>query len=295
MPDYTVVSHDGQRPWKTKQGGSFIDHNLTVDDGQTQQRVVLTQKPETPDPQPNDVIYGHIEEQEIPKKDGGTFTKLKLKKDQRDSGSGAIRQNAGRAGMAQAPVASSERPAQNFDARSARIERQHSQEMAVRLMAAFEPVTQGRTAKAYLEVVRALTDWFVADLDNASPQKSNTHVATSPPPGEAGAVREGAAPAKPFREASAAQKRLVTNLFRQGHASDELIKRIKFAASGEKLSAEAAHDFIDTRQPHPAEGVNKLIERFGVERPSDVPYEPDGGDGETVWDWRNTDDAEVPF
>lgn len=51
----------------------------------------------------------------------------------------------------------------------ARIERMHAQEMAVRLMAAFEPVTEGRTAKAYLEVVKELSDWFQRDTKAAKP------------------------------------------------------------------------------------------------------------------------------
>lgn len=54
---------------------------------------------------------------------------------------------------------------------TAAIQRQHSQEMAIRLFAVAEPLLEGRTAKTYLPIIKALTDWFEADIANGGKAK----------------------------------------------------------------------------------------------------------------------------
>jgi hypothetical protein len=61
------------------------------------------------------------------------------------------------------------------DERQRRIERQHSQEMAIRLFAAAEPIADGRTAKTHLPVIKALTDWFANDLNSPHSPPSTGH------------------------------------------------------------------------------------------------------------------------
>jgi hypothetical protein len=145
MKDWTVLSVSEARPWKSSHGGSFIDFVLDISDGQNDERnVTLTQKPETPDPQPNQIIYGHIEEKEIPKKDGGTFTKRKLKKDQREgeprrfdgshvTGPRRDRQSPGNAGQG------ADTRQHSYDDRQQRIEWQSARRDAISMLAGQNP------------------------------------------------------------------------------------------------------------------------------------------------------------
>jgi hypothetical protein len=99
------------------------------------------------------------------------------------------------------------KPANGFGGReprdSGRIERQHSQEMAIRLVGLSHayPV-EANSAAEYLRVlnglVKPLTDWFVADLDNASPNAGGGSSATPQASGPPTPVTNGsAAPAGP--------------------------------------------------------------------------------------------------
>lgn len=176
---YHVLAVNGERRWKG-QHGEFVDYDLevTADGGETVLSVTNTRKPDSPAPNPQDLIYGSITEQEIEKKDGsGTFTKLKLKREQAPDGAPSGGPQAG----SNTRVAPSQSPSgEAVDNRSARIERQHSQEMALRTLA-----LRGQTdadPTDLLATVRQLTDWFVADLERASsPPKTDNGAGAKPP------------------------------------------------------------------------------------------------------------------
>lgn len=293
MPDYTVQSHDGQRPWQG-QKGHFIDHNLTVsvDEGDGKGRnlqVVVTQKPETHDPAPGDVIFGHLETQEIPKKDGSTFTKTKLKKDQRsDSGPQAISQTAGAATPRSADRAA------NFDERGARIERMAAWKVAAQICGCIQTVSLADNYQGdFLKVV----DWLLADLDNASSTTPHTHISSpegqtqgsvrqekEPTPAPANAPLDTAESVQADRRgnlrfsdkpASTASKSFFTKLLREKQGSDALRTVFhEYATRNGVLTQQGLSLAIEALKEAP--DATKAALALGLTPPSDVPFDDDG-------------------
>jgi hypothetical protein len=93
------------------------------------------------------------------------------------------------------------KPANGFGGReprdSGRIERQHSQEMALRAISTLK-LTEYDSRDGYRRIIKEWTDWFVADLDNASPNAGGGSSATPQASGPPTPVTNGsAAPAGP--------------------------------------------------------------------------------------------------
>jgi hypothetical protein len=93
------------------------------------------------------------------------------------------------------------KPANGFGGReprdSGRIERQHSQEMALRALA-FLGTPTNASPEVLKQTIKAWTDWFVADLDNSSPNAGGGSSATPQASGPPTPVTNGsAAPAGP--------------------------------------------------------------------------------------------------
>lgn len=273
MTAFHVLSHDGQRPWQGR-NGSFIDHNLTVSDGEQERRVYLTQKPETPDPEVGSVIHGYLEQREVKKRDGTYFTKTKLCKD-----------SGPRGGAPPPPTATPDQATPDnatpkvadrgstFDERSARIERQHSQEMAIRMLAI---VTGPQVGGSWdigetRKLLANWTDWFCADLNNASPKQPNTAIS---PPADAGAGstrEEGVARRPAPAEASRAQKAAVTRELNAKVAKDHHDALRKAAKADTKDGASALIDGLRKMD------AVELLTRYGITPASDVPWDDDGG------------------
>lgn len=138
MPtDYAVLAQVNRREWKGNHG-PMVDYTLDVESEKGKGRAVLTQKPETPEPLPGQTIFGDIVPEEIPKRDGTTFTKYKLKKAQRDEG--AVPSGPHRLRPSQSiPSGPS---GGNADDRSERIERQSALKVVASLAQAV--ATAGR-------------------------------------------------------------------------------------------------------------------------------------------------------
>jgi hypothetical protein len=133
---------DGPREWSPKDNPDRKFHSWTVeaDDGN---------KFEINTKAGNEVKLGTDEFTVTPPKPGTDFPpKLKRVQQNRNGGGGMSPE------------------------RQAAVQRQHSQEMAIRMLDAFEPRLDGRTAKTYLPQIKALTDWFDADVNQASPNAS---------------------------------------------------------------------------------------------------------------------------
>lgn len=83
--DYLVREIHKHRPWEG-QHGPMVDYQITVEGPQGSQRVTNTRKADSPPPVIGESIYGHTETETIPKRDGTTFEKTKLKREQRPDG-----------------------------------------------------------------------------------------------------------------------------------------------------------------------------------------------------------------
>jgi hypothetical protein len=143
---------DRTRDWETDKGQfrsykiALAGYDPSENDPEAGKTVEWSRRRDAQAPSPGDEVFGHIEAKQY---DWGT--KYVFKTDQAEQGRPASFKKAGANG-AGAPASATQ------DDRSRRIERQHSQEMALRY-AAFTGATGG------LEKIRELTDWFAADLD----------------------------------------------------------------------------------------------------------------------------------
>lgn len=152
MPqNFKVVGvEEGHRTWQSKQGGEMYSYAIEIADqnGQTHQ-VEWSRKPTSPAPTVGTDLEGHIEA-------SGNNYPDKFKQAQGSGGGGY-----GGGGRGNDPET------------IARISRSHSQEMALRMIAATGnaqglPVDNRETVGAYLNnVVRPLTDFFDADKKQA--------------------------------------------------------------------------------------------------------------------------------
>jgi hypothetical protein len=150
MPTYEILHvGDDVREWTAKQGPAagqtFKSYTVRAKcpDGM-ERNFEVSRKPDSPPPP-----LGAVEA-EVKPSQGDFPDKLKLTPQGRGGGFGG--------GMS--------------PERQAAVQRQHSQEMAIRMLDAFEPRLDGRTAKTYLPQIKALTDWFDADVNQASPNAS---------------------------------------------------------------------------------------------------------------------------
>lgn len=147
--DWTVEKLGEAHGWASRKGGSYIDYWMGVTDGHEDKWVYTTRKSQSQAPQIGDTIYGHLE---YGKTQAGK-DKIKLVKDQEDQ----PRRLNGQSGLKQSGPA-------DFDPRSLRIERQHSQEMALRTIAIFGPDgTEGTSGPT--DQIKEWTDYFMEDLD----------------------------------------------------------------------------------------------------------------------------------
>jgi len=259
VPDYTVLSHDGQRPWQG-QRGSFIDHKLTVqvtEGNETRNlSVVVTQKPETPDPQVGSVIYGHLETQEVPKRDGTTFTKTKLKKDQRPdtgpSGGNVAATSSPQATPVSATPKSSDRGSDYWDEKDRRIEWAWACNLAAAEMAVAAPVSH----KDVVERARIIVAQARSELSSQTPHKH--------PPPEAKAGGTSSTPQQgegPPAEASTAQKRAVTQELNNKIPSE---RHAELREAAKAHTKDGASGLIDGLRKL---NYGQLMKRYGLPEP----------------------------
>ncbi|MGH2761422.1 MAG: hypothetical protein ACRDLD_02390 [Thermoleophilaceae bacterium] len=145
--EFTITSEHGRSEWVNPRHGPMVDYYLTL--AGYGDRVVLTQKPDTPPPDVGDSIYGSITVYNLTTRDGKPFQKHKLSKEQRPDRPHRL-DARGAVGQPELPV----------DSRGARIERQHSQEMALRTLDLLD-------GEITVQTIRVWTDFFVSDIDNA--------------------------------------------------------------------------------------------------------------------------------
>jgi hypothetical protein len=110
-------------------------------------RALVGRRPDSPIL--NGLTWGEVEERTS--KAGKPYKKFTVKQAPENVGGAAATTNGGTPPETRSPSAPSDR--------SHRIERQHSQEMAIRFLS-MHPVRPGR------DEVRNMTDWFQSDLDN---------------------------------------------------------------------------------------------------------------------------------
>lgn len=145
------------------------------------------------------------------------------------------------------------------------IQRQHSQDMAVQLMAAFEPVTEGRTAKAYLEVVRELADWFDADVNRVAEVKAPRQEALPPAPANGG---QGFS--------SLSQKDLFTRLLKEAGGSADTTNAIVLYAENALKSGEISQAIDGLKGPNETPRVTAKVlagdaNAWREAQPTDIP------------------------
>lgn len=198
MPqDYQIIRVTGAKEWTHQQHGKFIDYYLDVQG--VEESLSHTKKPTSDEPRPGDTIYGHIEVFNGTKRDGSPFTAYKLKADKRDEQFSNLQQTeaasathgvgsqfsnvqatqAGPQQGADAPPAVSNASSPHVSAadstgdtpedeywviRNARIERQHSQEMALRAVAQLGGL-QPDDFDSNAGWIKQWTDHFCKDLD----------------------------------------------------------------------------------------------------------------------------------
>ena len=180
--DYQITAVDGCKEW-TGQHGLMVDYYIHLDD--YPERVVLTQKPDTPAPGVHKLIYGHIEVLDRKTKAGEDFQIHKLKKDQRDpslplmssSGQG---QNA-RTGT-DSPVRANS--GASFDSRGARIERQAAWKVTAQILS-----HQNGQSDEYEPAFKGWLAYLSEDLDAYEAKRFRV---TDAPGGDAQATGNGA-------------------------------------------------------------------------------------------------------
>jgi hypothetical protein len=179
---YTVTSLGRSNEWQGKHG-RFIDYWFSATDPAGEEHwCFTTRKPDSEPVALNESIFGHLETKQT--KVGKQI--LKLVKDQPPDSSGPRRPSL--PSQPEAPSIGRGDAGQPFagDPVQRAIIRQHSQEMALRLVTALEPRPDGWTAKAYQPLIAAMADWFDQDVFNAAFPK------TQAPPGHQPAEGAGA-------------------------------------------------------------------------------------------------------
>lgn len=158
MPaEYVVLTAERSKGDPDTHGN--ISYWVEVQNGDDSTRALLVQKPETPQPEPGVSLYGHLEE--LTSKRGNTY--FRFRKDQREDGAGppAHSQTAG------AAASGAGGQGRGIDTRSGRIERQHSQSVAVDYAALMQ--AQGRLPTEFgPDDLRVLIDWFALDVNRGA-------------------------------------------------------------------------------------------------------------------------------
>jgi hypothetical protein len=242
MPTYEILHvGDDVREWTAKQGPAagqtFKSYTVRAKcpDGM-ERNFEVSRKPDSPPPP-----LGAVEA-EVKPSQGDFPDKLKLTPQGRGGGFGG--------GMS--------------PERQAAVQRQHSQEMAIRMLDAFEPRLDGRTAKTYLPQIKALTDWFDADVNQASPNASQDG-GVNPP-----SLPASSSSAGPSEPATPPQKRAMTNALRKMQCGDDLLAAIVHKAAGNPPTKSGASGLLDVLN-EPGATLEGVCERVGVPIPSDLP------------------------
>jgi hypothetical protein len=151
--DYKIAwVGDKTRDWESH-GSAKRDYKIALDG--VEGTLTLSQLTTSDPPRPGDSLYGHIEEEEVTPRNGDPFTAYKFRKDKRENGHPAIGGSvAQRRGQQTTPG--------DFDSRSLRIERQHSQEMALRAITLAGGPTKLSEVRSDIQ---DWTDYFMDDLD----------------------------------------------------------------------------------------------------------------------------------
>lgn len=156
--DYTI-NWVGDRPrqWRHQEHGAFTDYYVGL--AEYEHNCKLTQKAESPPPTVGQVVFGHVEAKEVTPQNGSEpFTAYKLKKDKKP--------DFHKAGA----VSGVDYNRQLFngnggDSRSLRIERQHSQEMAIRVVTRPGVSADLTSMDQFKGSLQHWTDYFCEDLD----------------------------------------------------------------------------------------------------------------------------------
>ena len=175
---------------------------------------------------------------------------------------------------------------------SGRIERQHSQEMAIRAVALIHDIDPARLEVEKLaDVITFWTDWFVADLDTGSSAATGGDRTSASPP--AGA--RSSSGAAPGNEATTAQKRAITRGLHRLQCSDDLVREIaaKMSTDG-VLTKPRASELLDLINQDEMTH-ERLLDTLGIVGRSEMP-EPDMLDlVETPASKPIEDDDSIPF
>lgn len=136
------------REWSSQKGGAMIDYTIALEDREG--TVKLTQKSTTAAPNVGDTLHGHIDKEEVTPREGDPFTVHKFRKDQREDGPHRVHPDDFRKSKANN---GSPPPAQDFDARGARIERMAAHKAAATLAATAPPAAQEAEFQKWLTLL----------------------------------------------------------------------------------------------------------------------------------------------
>jgi hypothetical protein len=147
--------------------------------------------------------------------------------------------------------------------RQAAVQRQHSQEMAIRAVALLTQEVKP-TTDALRASIREWTDWFDADVNQASPNASQDGGANPP------SLPASSSSAGPSEPATPPQKRAMTNALRKMQCGDDLPAAIVHKAAGNPPTKTGASGLLDVLN-EPGATLEGVCERVGVPIPTDLP------------------------
>jgi hypothetical protein len=186
MPTYEVKSVGAEpREWSSTHGGSFLSYkvDLAEDGGAVAMGIEWTKKPESQPPSVGERVVGHLEPGKFSEKFKIDYEATK------ELGGGASREaQTGTAGSRNGGGKRDWKPESERDPeRSARILRQHSQEMALRAACSAGYFQGEITTEKLRDDLIPLVDFFDQDVNKAG-QAAKQAQGSAPP------AQEGAAP-----------------------------------------------------------------------------------------------------
>jgi hypothetical protein len=149
--------------------------------------------------------------------------------------------------------------------------RSHSQEMAIRAIALLEPAAFNKTlahGNGFADLkglIKHWTDWFDADVNQASPQTASQDGGVNPP-----SLPASSSSAGPSEPATPPQKRAMTNALRKMQCGDDLLAAIVHKAAGNPPTKTGASGLLDVLN-EPGATLEGVCERVGVPIPTDLP------------------------
>jgi hypothetical protein len=147
----TWVGQNPPREYNYK-GKDYKEYVVALNDYAGAKTVKTSYFADEEPPRAGDEVFGHVEVREFGEGEDA-WTKHTFKRERAEQGRPPSFKKAGANG-AGAPIATQ-------DDRSRRIERQHSQEMAIRALALYPAANENDLRGK----IKDWTDWFVADLD----------------------------------------------------------------------------------------------------------------------------------